>query len=159
LLLWVFYFYFYSYYLFSLSVISTLPPSSSHSYSHPLHSPSFSCANIIALLPKNSFCPFSPTLSLCPHLPLPFSGNLSQDYPSFQHTHHLLTNLLYQLYTTSNPFNPWQAPSTTITEIHPNTHKDHKKQQTPQYFPYSSTPLTALPLVTTTYPTSTNFYR
>jgi hypothetical protein len=43
LLLWVFYFYFYSYYLFSLSILSTLS-SSSHPYTHPLHSPSFSCA-------------------------------------------------------------------------------------------------------------------
>jgi hypothetical protein len=60
----------------------------------------------IALLPNNSFCLFSPTLSPYPHLPIPFSPNLSPDYPSLLYTYHPLTNLWYQLYTTPNPCNP-----------------------------------------------------
>jgi hypothetical protein len=85
----------------------------------------------IAPLPNNSFCPFSPTLSPCPHLPLP--------------TCHQTTPPTYILIPLTNQPKPLlsltQAPSTT-TEIHPNTHKDHKNQQPltdstthPPYFP------------------------
>jgi hypothetical protein len=58
-----------------------------------------------ALLPTYSFCPFSSIFLPCPHLPLPFSLNLLADYPSFLHTCQLLTNILYELYTTPIPCN------------------------------------------------------
>jgi hypothetical protein len=84
----------------------------------------------IVLLPKYSFCPFSSTLSPCLHLLLPSSLNLSPDHTFLLHTHHLLTNLLYQLYTTPTHCIPWhKAPYTTTTEIHSKTHKGHKTQQ------------------------------
>jgi hypothetical protein len=57
------------------------------------------------LLPNNSFCPFSPTIIPCSQLSLTFSPNLSPDYHSLLHSHHLLTNLLYQLYTAPTPCN------------------------------------------------------
>jgi hypothetical protein len=63
----------------------------------------------IALLPNYSFCPFFSTLSPCPHLPLPFFPNISLDYLSILH---LLTNLLYQLYTTPTPYNTWHKHPT-----------------------------------------------
>jgi hypothetical protein len=77
------------------SILSTLPPASSHLCSHPFHSSSFSCAKIHcspSLL--YLFSSFLSTFFSCPHLPLPFSPSLSPDYPSPVHTHHLLTNLL-----------------------------------------------------------------
>jgi hypothetical protein len=66
----------------------------------------------VSLLSNDSFCPFSSTLSPWPHLPLPLSFNLSPDYLSLLHTHHLLTNLLHQLYTTPTPCNLWQKHPT-----------------------------------------------
>jgi hypothetical protein len=66
----------------------------------------------IALLPNYSICPFSSTLSPCPQLPLPFFPNLSPDYPFLLHTYHLLTNLLYQLYTIPTPWHPWHKHPT-----------------------------------------------
>jgi hypothetical protein len=92
---------------FFLSVLSTLPTLSSHPYSHPLHSSSFSCAKIHCSPSNYSFCPFSSTLSPCPRFPFPFSSNLSLDYTNLLHTHHLQTNLLYQLYTIPTTCNPW----------------------------------------------------
>jgi hypothetical protein len=61
---------------------------------------------LIAPLSNNSFCSSHPLSSPSPHLLLPFSPNLSPDYPSLLHTHHPLNNLLYQLYTTPNPCSP-----------------------------------------------------
>jgi hypothetical protein len=61
----------------------------------------------IAFLWNKLFCPFSSTLSPCHQLPIPFSPKLSTDYPSLLHTHHLLTNLLNQLYTAPITCNPW----------------------------------------------------
>jgi hypothetical protein len=53
-------------FFFSLSTLSTLPSSSSHPYSHPLHSPSFYCAKNPVPLSNNSFCPLLSTLFLQP---------------------------------------------------------------------------------------------
>jgi hypothetical protein len=49
----------------------------------------------------------------------------------------------------SNPLQSLtQAPYTT-TEIHPNTHKDHKPQQPPHCFPHSPTSLPTSPFSAT----------
>jgi hypothetical protein len=48
----------------------------------------------IVLPLKYSFCPFSSTLSSCPHLVFLSSPNLSPHYISLLHTHHPLTSLL-----------------------------------------------------------------
>jgi hypothetical protein len=55
----------------------------------------------IVLLPNCSFCPFSSTF-----FPLPSVSFLILHYPTLLHIHHLLTNLLYQLYTPQPPYNP-----------------------------------------------------
>jgi hypothetical protein len=110
----------------------------------------------IAVLPNNSFCPFSPTLSLCPYLPLPFSLNLSPDYPSLLHTRHLLRNLLTTLQTPNLLHSLTQAPYTTTTEICPDTHKGHKNQQPLHHFPHSPTPLLS-PLLVPLYPIPKTF--
>jgi hypothetical protein len=102
----------------------------------------------IALLPNYSFCSFSSILSSYPHLPLPFSTNLSPDYLSILHTHHLLTNLPYQLYSNPPPAIPDTAPYTT-TEIYPNIYKGHKTQQPPHHFPHTLTTHPASPFSAT----------
>jgi hypothetical protein len=79
----------------------------------------------IALLPNYSFCPISSALSPCPHIPLPSSTNLSPYHPSLLHTHHLLTNLLYQLYTNPNPCNPWHNHP-TLQQKCTQTYNSHK---------------------------------
>jgi hypothetical protein len=124
-----FYFYFYSNFLFFLSLLLTLPSSSSHPYSHPLHFPS-SYVKIIALLPNYSFCPFS-SLFPPPYVPLPFSSNLSPHYPSLLHTHHLLTNLLYQHYTTPTPDNLWHKHPTIQQQKYTQTHTGATKPSSP----------------------------
>jgi hypothetical protein len=104
----------------------------------------------IALLPNNSFRPFSLTLSPCPHVPLPFSLNLSPDYPSFLHTHHPLTNLLYQLYTTPNPCKHPPLQQQKYTQTHTRTTKLRSRCPTsPTHPPHFLPP----PLVTP-HPTS-----
>jgi hypothetical protein len=95
---------FYSYFLFSFHTINFTITIFSSLLS-PLHSPPSPVLKSIAFLSSYSFCPFLSTLS-CPHLPLPFSSNLLPDYPFLLHTHHLQTNLLYQLYTTPTLCNP-----------------------------------------------------
>jgi hypothetical protein len=85
----------------------------------------------IALLPYYSFCPFSSTLSHCPHLSILFSPNLSPDYPSLLHTHDLLTNLLYQLYTTPTPCNLWHKHPTLQQQKYNQTHIRTTKPSNP----------------------------
>jgi hypothetical protein len=91
---------------FFFSILSSLSSSSSHPHSHHFTLLPSTVVKSIALLPNNSFCPFSFTLFSCPHLPLLFSSNLSPDYPSLHHTRHPLANLLYQFYTIPNPCKP-----------------------------------------------------
>jgi hypothetical protein len=94
----------------------------------------FLCYNPLFSLPATLSAPSHPFFPLS--LPLLLtSSNLSPHYFSFLHTHHLLTSLLYQLYTTPVPFNPWHKH----TVIDSNTHKGHKIQQLPYLFPYPPT--------------------
>jgi hypothetical protein len=100
----------------------TLPPSSMLKRTAPL--------------PKNSFRPFSPTLFPQPlrsppilpqpdtRLPLP----PSHSSPTDQNTSPTLHN--------PKPRQPLaQTPSSTTTEIHPNTYKDHKNSSPHTAFP------------------------
>jgi len=52
--------------VFFLSILTTLPSPSSHQYSHPFHSPSFSCAKIHCSSPQQLILPL-----LTHSLPLP----------------------------------------------------------------------------------------
>jgi hypothetical protein len=116
---------------FFLSVLSTSPSLSSHPYSHPVTLLPSPVLESIALLPKYSFCPFLFTLSPCLHLSLSSSLNLSPHYTSLLHTHHLLTNLLYQLYTTPTPCNPLHRHPTLQQQKYPQTHTRATKPSSP----------------------------
>jgi hypothetical protein len=148
LLLWIFYFYFYPYYLFFFLY--------NYLYHHHLLIPTVTPFNLppspvlksIALLHNNSFCPFSPTLSFCPHLSLPFSSKLplppthlspAADQPTIPN--------LYK----PNPLQSLTQTPYTATEIHPNIHKGHKKQQPLYHFPHSPNHFRP-PLLVPTYP-------
>jgi hypothetical protein len=85
----------------------------------------------IALLPKYSFGPLSSSLSPCLHLLLWSSPNLSQDYHSLLYTHHLLTNLLYQLYIIPTPCNPSHKHPTLQQQKYTQTHKKVTKSNSP----------------------------
>jgi hypothetical protein len=98
----------------------------------------------IVLLPNYFFCPFSSTLSSCPHIPLPFIPNLSRDYPSLWHTHHLLTNYLYQLYTTPNPYNSWHKHPTLQQQKYTQTHTRAKNLAAPTSLPPLTHPTSCL---------------
>jgi hypothetical protein len=135
--------------IFFVSILPTLPSSSSHSHSHPLHSLSFSCAKSIALLPNNSFCLFSSTLFSCPHCPLLFSPYLSPDYSSLLHNHCPLTNLLYNFTQPQATAIPDTSTLHYNSRNTSNTHKDHKTQQLPHCFRQSPTPLPTSPFSAT----------
>jgi hypothetical protein len=98
----------------------------------------------IALQLNYSFCLFLPTLSPCLHLPHPLTPNLSPDYISLLHTHHLLTNLLYQLYTTTTPCNPWHKNLHYNNRNILNTHRS-QNPAAPTLLPYSPIPLPTSP--------------
>jgi hypothetical protein len=136
LLLWVILFYFT--FISTFSVL-TSPSLSSHPYSYSLHTPSFSCAKIHCSPYQLLFLIFLNYFHSCLNLPLLSSPNLSLHYTSLLHTHHLLTSLLYQFYTTPTPAIPYtstqhyinsntpkhkQGPQNTETHIslHPLTH-------------------------------------
>jgi hypothetical protein len=112
---------------FFLSILSTLP-SSFHPYSHPFNLSLSPVLKSIALLPNYSFCPFRSTLSPCPHL--------SSHSPPMCHQNTLPPTYSPPADKTTIPTlhkpNPLQsliqAPYTTTTEIHSNTHKGHKTQ-------------------------------
>jgi hypothetical protein len=53
-----------------------------------------------------TLCTPSHPLSPCIYFPLLSFPNLTPHYPFLLHTHHPLTSLLYQLYTTLAPCNP-----------------------------------------------------
>jgi hypothetical protein len=96
-----------SFFSFSLSILSSLPSSSSHPYSHPLHSPSFSCAKThCSLLPQHILSPLTLSLSPAHTFPSHSPPTCHQDYCFLLYTHHSLNDLLYQLYTTPNSCNP-----------------------------------------------------
>jgi hypothetical protein len=100
--------YFYFYFIFTaifffLSILSTSPSLSSHPFSQPLHSPSFFCATFHCSPSRLFFLPLLIHSFPHLHLLLPSSPNLSPHCPSLLHTHHLWTNLPYQLNTTPIP--------------------------------------------------------
>jgi hypothetical protein len=111
----------------------------------------------IPLLPNNLFCPFSPTLSPCLtfpfHSPLTCYQTTPPSYTLITHWWTYYTNL----HSPNHLQSLTQAPSTTTTEIHLNTHKDHKTQKTLQCFPYSPTSLPA-PSFSATLSKHSNFY-
>jgi hypothetical protein len=133
LLLWVLYFYFSSCYLFSFHTINFTIIIFSSLLLPPSLSLLLLCKNLLLSSPATCSMPLPP-FSPCPHLPFPLSLNLSPEYPPSYHKH----------------------PATTI-EIHPNTYKDHKTQQTLNCFPHSPTPLPA-PSFSATLSNSPNFY-
>jgi hypothetical protein len=85
----------------------------------------------ITVFPNNLFCPFSPTLSPCSHLLSPFSLNLPPDYSSLLYTHHALTNLVYQIYTTPTPCNPWHKHPLLQQQKYTQTHTRTTKMSSP----------------------------
>jgi hypothetical protein len=133
---------------FFLSILSTLPSSSSHPYS-PLHSSSF-CAKLHCSPSQLLFLPFllhsqlppSPSPPILPQpvsrIPLPPTHSPPADQPTTPILHN--PNSLQYLI---------QAPYTTTTEIYPNTYKCHKTQQPLYDFPHSPTPLPSSPFSAT----------
>jgi hypothetical protein len=107
----------------------------------------------IALLPKNSFCPFLPTLS--PDLTIPSHSppTCHQITPSLLHTHHLLTNLQYQFYTTSTPCNPRHKHPPLQKQKYTQTHTRTTKTSStltasPNHLPHFPPPLLVPPYPT-----------
>jgi hypothetical protein len=128
--------------IFFLSTLSTLSPSSSNPYSHPLTLPPSPVLKCIAPLPNTSLL----TQSL-PE-PSPYSLILPQPVARLPlpPTHSSPTDQL-TIPTLHNPKSLkslTKAPCTT-TEIHLNTHKDHKNQQPPHCLLHSPTPLPTSP--------------
>jgi hypothetical protein len=123
-----FYFYFYSYFL---SVLLTLPSLSSCPYSHPFSLPPSPVLKSIALLPNNSFCSYSFTLCSCPHILFHSPPTYNQTIPSSYTLYHLLTNPLYQLYTTSILCYLWHEQSTLQQLKYTQTHTRVKKISSP----------------------------
>jgi hypothetical protein len=103
------------------SVLLTSPTLFSYSYSYPLTFPLVPALQSIVLSPNYSFCPFSPTLSLSSP-PSPTPCNLLPHDPSLLHIHHLLTSLLYHLYTTPAPCNPSQKHPPLQQQKYTQTH-------------------------------------
>jgi hypothetical protein len=102
----------------------------------PFNLPSSPVLKSISVLPNNSFCTFSPTLSPCHHLPSHSPPTCHQTTPT---SHTLIPHwpIYYTNFTQSQLLQSLiQAPSITTTEIHTNTHKDHKNQQSLYCFPY-----------------------
>jgi hypothetical protein len=106
--LWFLYLLFFLLCFFS-SALLTSPSLFSYPYSYPLQLPSFSCATIHFSPSQLLFLLLLITFSHVHH-PLLSSPSLSPHYPSLLHIHHLLTNLLYQLYTSQ----PLVIPDTSI---------------------------------------------
>jgi hypothetical protein len=79
----------------------------------------------IALLYNYSFCPFSPTLSPCPHLPLPFSLTCHQTTPPY----YTLTTCWLTYYT--NFTQPQPPAISDISTLHYNRNTP-KHTQGPQ---------------------------
>jgi hypothetical protein len=79
---------------FFIPVLLTWSSLFSYAYSHPLHSPSLSCATIHCAPSQLLFLPLLIHSFPCLHLPFLSTSNLSPHYPSLLHTYHLLTSLL-----------------------------------------------------------------
>jgi hypothetical protein len=116
-----------------VSVLLTSPSLFSYAYSYPLTFSPFPVQQSIVLSPNYSFCPFSSTLSPCHHLFLLSSPNLLSYYLSLLCIQHLLTSLVYQLYT---------IPSPAI----PDTSTFHYNRNTPKYAQGPQNPTTPIPL-------------
>jgi hypothetical protein len=84
----------------------TSPSLLSYPYSYPLHFPSFSCATIHCTTFQLLFLPLLIHYLQLSSPPLLSSPKLLAQYPFLLHTHHLLTSLLYQLYTIPVPCKP-----------------------------------------------------
>jgi hypothetical protein len=121
-----------------LSILLTLPPSSSHPYCYPLHSPSFSYAKIHS---SPSQLLFLPLLIHFLHLPTPSPPILPQPptrLPLPPMHYHLLT-----YYTNFTQPQPPAIPDTSTLHYNRNTPKDTQGPQT------SADPTQLVPL---TYP-------
>jgi hypothetical protein len=81
-----------------------------------------------------TFCPFLSTFSLCLYIPLLSFPNMSPHYPSFLHTYHLLTSLLYNCTQAQHP----AIPDTSTPNY--NDRNTPKHAQAPQN-PAASIPL------------------
>jgi hypothetical protein len=97
----------------------------------------YTSVSIVALVTVAKVQNQPPTLSPSLHLSLPSSANLSPHYSSLLHTHHMLTNPLYQLYTTQPP----PIPDTSTLHYNRNTTK-HTQGTQNQAAPMSLLPLT-----------------
>jgi hypothetical protein len=123
-------------FIFIIPVLLTSPSLFFYPCSYPLLFPSFSWATIHCSISQLLFLPLH--IYSVPNLHLSFlsSPNLSPHYPSLLHTHHPMTNLLYQLYTTRAP----AIPDTST--LHYNNRNIPKHTQGPQN-PAASIPLTS----------------
>jgi hypothetical protein len=130
-----------SLFFFFIPILLTSPLLFSFPYSYSLHFPSFSCATIYCS-PSQLLLLFLHLLIYSfPHLQLHllFTPNLSPHYPYLLHTHHSLTSLLHQLYTTPDP----AIPDT----LHYNNRNTPKHTQWPQSL---AAPVLLPPLFSTT---------
>jgi hypothetical protein len=134
--------------IFFLSILSTLPSSSSHPYSHPTHSSSFSCAKIYCSCPNNLFFPFSPTHP--PALTFP-SISLTTCLQTTPSSYTFITHCPTYYTNFSQPQTP--AISTTSTLCYNNNRNIPKHTQGPQK------PLVLSLLPSLTHPTPTSPFR
>jgi hypothetical protein len=123
----------------------TLSSLFSYLYSHPLHSPSFSCTTIHCSFSQIHFLSLhihsSPSLTPPSILPQPVTTQILltihlplADKPTVPtvYNHSPLQSLT-------------KTPSTSTTEIHSNIHKSHKIQQSQHLLVHPSTPFPAPP--------------
>jgi hypothetical protein len=107
----------------------------------------------IVLPPYYSFCPFPSTFSHL-HFPFLYAPNLSPHYPSFLHTHHPLTSLLYKLYSTPATCNPWHKHPPLQQWKSTQTHTRATKPSSPHNFTPSTHPFSCPPLFSVTFTNS-----
>jgi hypothetical protein len=78
------------------------------------------------------------------------------NYPSLLHTHHLLTKLLYQLYTNPTPCNPWHKHPTLQQPKYTQTHTSATKPKSPCISSHTHPPHFLSLLLVPPYPTPPN---
>jgi hypothetical protein len=107
--------------IFFLPIQSTLPSLSSYSYTHPLQSPSFSCAKFNCFPPQQLDLHLL-THSLPPALTL-LSHSTSTCHQTTPPSYTLITHWTpyYTLHSSKPLHSLTQAPPTTTTEIYTNT--------------------------------------